>query len=243
MKPCVICPYLHNKEPKVAIFLASFLLWCVVSAPLPPPPHVQLHLQGSYVSGAVQRQLYRSFTVQALNVLPLQRETLCSAKASASPSMPLMHSVSLWNLSHCMGWMSGTREVQNRKVNYFSDGFIWCPEPVQNQRHLQNHIFSAPFFSALPSVAPLLGRRSEHLGQQPAWSFICGSSSYTEQEELCTFSKEHFRTSYRLCLLLLRVCWPFKEKEFRMQLGWKNYSASLHHFCLLTIGCLFLDKQ
>lgn len=93
MKPCVICPYLHNKEPKVAIFLASFLLWCVMSAP-PPPPPVQLHLQGSYVSGAAQRQLHRSFAVQGLNVSPLQRETLCSAKASASPSMPLMHSVS-----------------------------------------------------------------------------------------------------------------------------------------------------
>lgn len=132
----------------------------------------------------------------------------------------------LWNLPHCVGWMSSTRDAQNRKVNSFSGGFIWRPLPVQNQRHLQNHLFAAPFFSVLPSVAPLLGRRSEHLGKQPAWSFICGSSSYTEQERLLTFSKEHFRTSYRLCLLLLRICWPFKEKEFRMQLGCKNNSFS-----------------
>lgn len=30
-----------------------------------------------------------------------------------------------------------------------------------------------------------------------------------------------------------------REKEFGMQLGCKYYSASPHHFCLLTIGYLF----
>lgn len=174
-----------------------------------------------------KEQLCDSFAVQTLGFSPPQAETLCPAKAQASPSMAWVHSVRLWNLPHCMGWMSSTRETQNRKVNCFSGGFIWRPLPVQNQRHLQNCLFAACLFSVLPSVAPLLGRRSEHLGKQPTWSFICGSSSYTEQEGLLTFSKEHFRTSYRLCLLLLRICWPFKEKEFRMQLGCKNNSFSL----------------
>lgn len=242
-KPCVIWPYPHNREPKAAIgssediFLASFLLQC------PPPHHGQLHPRGPLCQEQSKEQLYSSFEGQALGLSPPQGETLCLAKVPASPGTAFTCSLSLWNLPCCMVWMSSTREVQNRKVNCFSDGFIWHPWPVQNQRHLQNCIFAAPFFSVLPSVAPLLARRAEHLGKQPAWSFICGSSSYTEREGLLTFSKEHFRTSYRLCLLLLRIRWPFKEKEFRMQLGYKNYSASLHHYCLLTMGCLFLDKQ
>lgn len=241
-EPCVICPYLCNREPKAAIGTSETYL----SSQLPPLvwlPHAQLHPQGPMCEEQSKEQFYSSFAVQALRFSPPQGETWCPAKAPASPSMASMHSMSLWNLPHCVAWMPSTREVQNRKVNCFSDGFIWSSQPVQNQRHLQNCIFAAPFFSVLPSVAPLLGRRSEHLGKQPAWSFICRSSSCTEQEGLLTFSKEHFRTAYRLCLLLLRICWPFKEKEFGMQLTCKNYSVSLHHFCLLTMGCLFLDKQ
>ena len=68
-KPCVICPYPHNREPKAAIGTSETYL----PSQLPPlvwPPHAQLHPQGPMCQKQSKEQLYSSFAVQALRLLP-----------------------------------------------------------------------------------------------------------------------------------------------------------------------------